>query len=115
MRRIFSALSRNVKSKKITILAQEERLLTEWQGSRAGFVRDGVVSENDYKNSYPKIAFILKEVNAPDVGGRDLREICLDKQGDIKYQKSIWIFSLSVIVKKIRDCKKQAKKIDAEY
>ena len=69
------------------ILAQEERLLTEWQRSRAGFIRDGVISENDYKNSSFKIAFILKEVNAPGSGCWDLREICLDKQGRYKIPK----------------------------
>ena len=69
------------------ILAQEERLLTEWQGSRAGFIRDCVKSENDYKNSSFKIAFIFKEVNDPGGDGWDLREICLDKQGRYKIPK----------------------------
>lgn len=52
----------------------EEQLFSQWQGSREGFVRDGVVSEKDYLESNPKIAFILKEVNDPDGGGWDLRE-----------------------------------------
>lgn len=52
----------------------EEQLFSQWQGSRDGFVRDGVVSEEDYLASKPKIAFILKEVNDPDGGGWDLRQ-----------------------------------------
>ena len=52
----------------------EEQLFSQWQGSREGFVRDGVVSEKDYLESNPKVAFILKEVNDPDGGGWDLRE-----------------------------------------
>jgi hypothetical protein len=52
----------------------EEHLFSQWQGSREGFVRDGVVSERDYLESNPRIAFILKEVNDPDGGGWDLRE-----------------------------------------
>jgi len=52
----------------------EEQLFSQWQVSRERFVRDGVVSEKDYLESNPKIAFILKEVNDPDGGGWDLRE-----------------------------------------
>ena len=58
----------------MTIFEKEEQLFGCWQGSREGFVRDGVVSETDYSNSNPKIAFILKEVNDPRGGGWDLRE-----------------------------------------
>ncbi len=99
--RLFSALSRSVRSKKITILEQEKRLFAEWQGSRAGFIRDCVKSENDYKNSSFKIAFILKEVNDPG-GGGDLREIYLDKRGRYKIPKEYWISGSLVIVKRIR-------------
>jgi hypothetical protein len=52
----------------------EEHLFSQWKGNREGFVRDGVVSERDYLESNPRIAFILKEVNDPDGGGWDLRE-----------------------------------------
>ena len=58
----------------MSIYQAEEQLFVQWQGSREGFVRDGVVSETDYLSSRPKIAFILKEVNDPDGGGWDLRE-----------------------------------------
>ncbi len=46
----------------------EDKLFTEWQGNRKGFVKDGVVSERDYLSSNPKIAFILKEVNSKEAG-----------------------------------------------
>lgn len=52
----------------------EEKLFTEWQGNREDFARDGVVSEKDYLQSVPKIAFIFKEVNDSGGGGWDLRE-----------------------------------------
>jgi hypothetical protein len=58
----------------MNISSLEEQLFSQWQGSRKGFVKDGVVSEKDYLESTPKIAFILKEVNDPDGGGWDLRK-----------------------------------------
>ncbi len=58
----------------MSISDQEEQLFSQWQGSRERFVRDGVVSEKDYLESNPKIAFILKEVNDTNEGGWDLRK-----------------------------------------
>jgi len=58
----------------MNIFETEEQLFKDWQKNRKGFVRDGVVSETDYSNSSPKIAFILKEVNDPGGGGWDLRK-----------------------------------------
>ena len=58
----------------MSIYQAEEQLFEEWQGSREGFVRDGVVSEMEYLSSLPKVAFILKEVNDPNGGGWDLRK-----------------------------------------
>ena len=40
------------------IYQAEEELFDEWQGSRIGFDRDGIVSETDYLSSQLKIAFI---------------------------------------------------------
>lgn len=59
----------------MSIREQENHLFDEWKHNRNGFVSDGVVSEKDYLDSKPKIAFILKEVNDPDGGGWDLREL----------------------------------------
>jgi len=58
----------------MNIYEAEEQLFQEWQENREGFVRDGVVSEEDYLASTPKIAFILKEVNDLGGGGWDLRK-----------------------------------------
>jgi len=58
----------------MSINASEELLFEKWQKDRAGFVKDGVVSENYYLSSTPKLAFILKEVNDPNGGGWDLRK-----------------------------------------
>jgi len=60
--------------KKMSIYEEEEQLFQQWERNREGFVRDGVVSEEDYIASTPKIAFILKEVNDPGGGGWDLRK-----------------------------------------
>lgn len=58
----------------MSIKKAEENLFREWQGTREGFVRDGVVCESWYLKSNPKIVFILKEVNDLSGGGWDLRE-----------------------------------------
>ena len=58
----------------MSIYELEEQLFEQWQTNRAGFVRDGVISESDYLSSNPKIAFILKEVNDSGGGGWDLRK-----------------------------------------
>ena len=58
----------------MSINKAEKQLFQKWQENREGFVCDGVVSEEDYMASTPKIAFILKEVNDPDGGGWDLRK-----------------------------------------
>lgn len=58
----------------MTIRGAEGRLFAEWSRVRDRFVADGVVSENDYQTSSPKIALILKEVNDPNGGDWDLRK-----------------------------------------
>ena len=57
----------------MSINEAEEKLFLQWQANRDGFVRDGVISEEEYLASKPKIAFVLKEVNDPGGGGWDLR------------------------------------------
>ncbi len=58
-----------MRKENVSISKSEELLFEKWEGGREGFVRDGVVSENDYLSSRLKIVFILKEVN--DLGGGD--------------------------------------------
>jgi len=58
----------------MSIKHDEERLFSDWSKDRVGFVRDGVVSEEQYRASRIKLAFILKEVNDLGGGGWDLRE-----------------------------------------
>jgi len=58
----------------MSIYEEEEQLFQQWERNREGFVRDGIVSEEDYIASNPKIAFILKEVNDPGGGEWDLRK-----------------------------------------
>ena len=58
----------------MTIGQKEEVLFNKWSANRQGFVSDGVVDEDSYLNSMPKIMFLLKEVNDRKGGGWDLRE-----------------------------------------
>jgi len=59
----------------MSIRDKENALFAEWKKHRKHFVEDGAVSEKDYLNSNPKIAFILKEANDENGGGWDLRKM----------------------------------------
>lgn len=63
----------------MSIEERENELFSRWSASRNGFVSDGVVDENAYISSAPRILFVLKEVN----GGEDwdLREFLRDSGG----------------------------------
>jgi hypothetical protein len=41
----------------------EDQLFTEWSKNRSGFVPDGIIDEEIYVQSNPKLLFVLKEVN----------------------------------------------------
>jgi len=45
----------------MSIADREECLFKEWEAGKTNFVRDGVVCEEAYLNSEPKVAFILME------------------------------------------------------
>lgn len=62
----------------MSIADKESSLFGDWKGSRKGFVSDGLVSEEEYLKSKIKICIVLKEVNDPDGGGWDLRELLAD-------------------------------------
>ncbi|MDA0155987.1 hypothetical protein OH460_27200 [Vibrio sp. Makdt] len=62
----------------MSIFEKETNLFNCWIGKREGFVVDGVVSEEHYKNSLLKICFVLKEVNNEGGEGWDLRQFILD-------------------------------------
>jgi len=57
------------------IKTKEDVLFAEWCQQRQGFVADGVVDEEVHKMSGIKLLFVLKEVNDPDGGGWDLRDL----------------------------------------
>ncbi|MFA7578455.1 MAG: hypothetical protein WC002_10360, partial [Candidatus Muiribacteriota bacterium] len=59
---------------------EHEKLLEDWKKSCGdSFVKDGVVNNEEYKKSNPKILIVLKEVNDPEGGGWDLRKDFLSK------------------------------------
>ena len=47
----------------MTIKESEEKLFGEWKQNREDFVEDGLVDEEIYSTSEPKIIFLMKEVN----------------------------------------------------
>lgn len=57
------------------IREKEDELFREWKLKRPGLVADGVVNEDTYLASFPRLLFVLKEVNdTQDGGGWDLRD-----------------------------------------
>jgi hypothetical protein len=62
----------------MSIRTSEEKLFADWRVNRHGFVSDGVVDEDAYLTSCPKLLFVMKEVNDPDGGDWDLREFVRD-------------------------------------
>ncbi|MCX7000732.1 MAG: hypothetical protein NT106_10645 [Candidatus Sumerlaeota bacterium] len=58
----------------MTIREAEESLFAQWRKDREGFVADGVVDEESYLSSNPKLLVVMKEVNDPGGGDWDLRQ-----------------------------------------
>lgn len=56
------------------ISESEDLLFEKWSKTKNGFVTDGIINEDEWNKSNPKILFILKEANDTDGGGWDLRE-----------------------------------------
>ena len=68
----------------------EEALFAEWRSSwpesrQEQFVRDGIVDEEAYLASSPRVLFVLKEVNDPGGGGWDLREFLRNRGSDYRF------------------------------
>lgn len=57
----------------MTLRESEEQLFAEWRGKRSVFYPDGVVNEEAWMRSTPKILLLMKEVNDPNGRGWDLR------------------------------------------
>lgn len=55
------------------LIEQEAALFKEWEKSVPGFSRDGIVDEEQYRKSKPKVMLILKEVNNKDGKAVDLK------------------------------------------
>ena len=60
------------------ITDREQSLFMEWSRDRPEFVSDGIVDEQAYGASTPKLLFVLKEVNDIGGGGWDLRSFIRD-------------------------------------
>jgi hypothetical protein len=58
----------------MAIREEEQALFERWSFGIRGFVTDGAVDPEAYLGSWPKILFLLKEVNDKDGGGWCLRE-----------------------------------------
>ena len=81
---------------------REKQLFEEWSKNRKGFVADGVIDENAYLNSCPRLMFILKEVNDPDGGNWDLREFIRDGAREQTWSNiTRWTYGIRSIEKDI--------------
>lgn len=59
----------------MSIFEREQELFERWASDvRNGFVRDGVACEETYRESTPKILFVLKDPHDPSGSDGDLRE-----------------------------------------
>jgi len=46
-----------------SIVELENELFDKWQKTRSNLIRDGVVNEDSYLSSKPKVLYVLKEVH----------------------------------------------------
>lgn len=58
----------------MSITEKEKILFEKWAKNRQDFVKDGVVYENSYLQSNPRLLFVMKEVNDSSGGNWDLRD-----------------------------------------
>lgn len=61
----------------MTIKEREKIIFERWSMSRPGFIADGIVDEESYLASYPKLMFVLKEVNKHDKGEQNPKDFDL--------------------------------------
>jgi hypothetical protein len=62
----------------MTVAQKEQELFNRWRQSRLEFVPDGIVDEELYLASSPKILFVMKEVNSEGNSDWDLRDFIRD-------------------------------------
>ncbi len=65
----------------MSLAIQEAELFRRWRVHRGNIVPDGLVNESAYVNSKPRILILLKEANAGEGEGLDIREFL--QQGSI--------------------------------
>ena len=68
---------------KMSIREQEEKLLDKWREKRrgtSGFIRDGIVCEEEYLKSKLKIVIVLKEPNAEEGGEWKLKDSMMGEE-----------------------------------
>lgn len=58
----------------MNLIQKQDALVEEWEIEDSEFVKDGVVSEQDYLVANLKVLLILKEANDKGGGGWDLTE-----------------------------------------
>ena len=70
----------------MSINDQLEQLYKVWETKYSTFIRGGIVNEDDYLNSNPKVLFLLKEVNSND-NGWSLVDLINDQTNDENISK----------------------------
>jgi hypothetical protein len=83
------------------IKSQEDALFAEWKGSGQSFIYDGLVDEESYLASDPKIIFVLKEsydnTTPGDAVVWDLREKILGVRAPTWSTVARWAYGLGVL------------------
>ncbi len=77
---------------------QLDKLFSEWKGKdksyKGNFVSDGIIDENTYNTIKPKILFITKEPNDPNIGEWDYRRLWNYNYNIFEKRISQWTFGI---------------------
>jgi hypothetical protein len=78
------------------IKERQTALFDRWRIERPEMVMDGLVNEAEYANAKPRVVFLFKEVNSPNVGKWDLVEDQLihGAVGHTWYNAARWTFGI---------------------
>lgn len=86
----------------MSIKDNENKLFERWKINRINFIEDGLIDEESYLTSNPKLLFIMKEANDPENGNWDLRKVLFN--GGRKYSwdnVTRWIIGIRKITEDI--------------
>lgn len=86
------------------VMIKEAELFDEWKKIRPEFSPDGIIDENLYFDSHPRIMFVLKEVNSQSGKSIDLKKFLRNGAYDRKQSwdnVARWVYGLRNLDKEI--------------